>query len=114
MANTNQTPREIIARWAALCQSNPQAWSEPRARYKWRISGDGGGTFLMRCMENPSVLEEDSEADCEIALGVDDFVAIASGDLNPQEAFLAGKVQVAGDLGVVVGLNLILEDLVSD
>jgi putative sterol carrier protein len=58
---------------------------------------------------SPTVVDnEDSDADCTVKVSMDNFVQIASGDLNPQMAFMTGKLRVEGDMSLAMQLGSIL------
>ena len=58
---------------------------------------------------SPTVVDnENSDADCTIKVTMDDFKSIASGDLNPQMAFMSGKLRVEGDMSLAMQLGSIL------
>ncbi|MCJ9428456.1 SCP2 sterol-binding domain-containing protein [Kordiimonas marina] len=58
---------------------------------------------------SPTVVDnEDSEADCTVKVSMDNFVQIAQGDLNPQMAFMTGKLRVEGDMSLAMQLGSIL------
>ena len=51
------------------------------------------------------VKAEDGDADCTISVSKDDFVSLAQGELDPMMAFMSGKLKVAGDMSVAMGLQ---------
>lgn len=55
-----------------------------------------------------TVSNEDVEADCTITMSLDNFTALASGDLDPTTAFMMGKLKVKGSMGVAMKLQSIL------
>jgi putative sterol carrier protein len=58
------------------------------------IMVDGGG-----------VRAEDGEADVTLTADAETFEAILSGDLDPQEAFMSGRMGFDGDLGAAMRLG---------
>ena len=59
---------------------------------------------------SPTVVDNvDSEADCTIKVTMDDFKAIASGEQNPQMAFMMGKLKVEGDMSLAMQLGTLLD-----
>ena len=64
-----------------------------------RIDGSGASTV---------VDNEDSAADCTVHVAIEDFKQIVSGDLNPQMAFMSGKLRVEGDMSLAMQLGSIL------
>ncbi|WP_417455847.1 SCP2 sterol-binding domain-containing protein [Kordiimonas sp.] len=58
---------------------------------------------------SPTVVDNaDSEADCTVKVTMDNFVQIAEGNLNPQMAFMTGKLRVEGDMSLAMQLGSIL------
>jgi len=41
----------------------------------------------------------------------DDFIALAEGNLDPMMAFMSGKLKVAGDMSVAMGLQSIFSNM---
>ena len=50
----------------------------------------------------------DTEADCTVKTTMENFIKIAEGDLNPQMAFMTGKLRVEGDMSLAMQLGSIL------
>lgn len=53
----------------------------------------------------------DDDADCVISVSKDDFLALAKGELDPMMAFMSGKLKVAGDMSVAMGLQSIFSNM---
>ena len=51
------------------------------------------------------VSTEDKDADCTISVSKDDFISLSEGKLDPMMAFMSGKLKVAGDMSVAMGLQ---------
>ncbi len=51
------------------------------------------------------VTTKDDSADCTVKVTLADFQALVSGNLNPMSAFMSGKIQVDGDMGVAMKLQ---------
>lgn len=68
--------------------------------------GDDGKIFIDG--NAGTVTNDDNEADCTITMKMNDFVALASGDLDPTTAFMMGKLKVKGNMGVAMKLQSIL------
>lgn len=58
-----------------------------------------------------SVTNEDGAADATISVGFDDFLKLAQGALDPMNAFMTGKLKVAGDMSVAMKLQTIFSKL---
>lgn len=46
---------------------------------------------------------------CTVTIGESDFLELLSGKLNPQMAFMTGKLKVAGDMGTALKLGSLLK-----
>ncbi len=57
------------------------------------------------------VVTEDKDADCTISVSMDDFKALAAGELDPMMAFMSGKLKVAGDMSVAMGLQSLFNSM---
>jgi len=69
--------------------------------------GDDGQVFA-----NGTAAEiADKDADCTISVSKDDFIALASGNLDPMMAFMSGKLKVAGDMSVAMGLQSLFSSM---
>jgi len=51
----------------------------------------------------------DAEADVTLSMSMDNFQKLLDGDLNPQMAFMTGKLKVTGDMSLAMKLGQILE-----
>jgi len=69
--------------------------------------GDDGKIFL----DGTEAVEGDNDADCTISVSKDDFLALAAGDLDPMMAFMSGKLKVAGDMSVAMGLQSLFSSM---
>ncbi len=69
--------------------------------------GDDGQVFA----SGTEATTEDKDADCTISVSKDDFIALAEGNLDPMMAFMSGKLKVAGDMSVAMGLQSIFSNM---
>jgi predicted lipid carrier protein YhbT len=97
--------------WEALVGSYPDLFKEVRGRFVFQI--EGAGRIYMDCLSTPPLLEFDSvrTAECEVRVALEDLIAIVKGELNPQLAFLQGRVKLSGDLGGALRLNVLFKQL---
>ncbi|RMG23187.1 MAG: sterol-binding protein [Bacteroidetes bacterium] len=51
------------------------------------------------------ISNEDKEAQCTVHISQADFEALLSGELNPMEAMIGGKMRIEGDMGVALRLG---------
>lgn len=50
-----------------------------------------------------------TKADLTVMVSDSDFVALATKKLNPQQAFMRGKIKIKGNMGVAMKLGKVLE-----
>lgn len=67
------------------------------------------GTLRVDGTSGASVMDEtDGPADVTVSTSGDVMREILAGDLNPQMAFMGGKLKIAGDMGVAMQLTKLL------
>jgi putative sterol carrier protein len=71
--------------------------------------GDAGKIFLDGAAN--AVSADDAAADTTIKVKLEDFVAMAQGQLDPTAAFMQGKLRVEGDMGVAMQLQGVMAKL---
>lgn len=64
-----------------------------------RLDGTGPATVVDNA---------DTDADCTIHISAENLQKLASGDLNPQMAFMMGKLRIEGDMSLALQLGSIL------
>lgn len=69
--------------------------------------GDDGQVFA----SGTTAEVADNEADCTISVDKADFIALASGSMDPMMAFMSGKLKVAGDMSVAMGLQSLFSNM---
>lgn len=80
----------------------------PGKRVKFDF-GDAGKIYLDG--HTNMVSTEDAEADTTIKVKLEDFAAMAQGQLDPTAAFMQGKLRVEGDMGVAMQLQSVMAKL---
>ena len=106
-------PQVIFSQWAQAVEANPEAYEDIDLVCRWVIIGASGGTWVTKCKERSRVFQGEATVDCEIILSDDDFVGLACGTLNPQQAFLKGHLNIKGNLEQVIKLNLLIDRLTA-
>lgn len=104
------TPTEIFEQKITLrLKENPE--KDVKAIYQFDVTGELGGQWTITLNENENKVEKGtiSNADCIITIADKDFVNLVQGSLNPQLAFMTGKLRVKGNLGLALKLGSLLK-----
>lgn len=80
------------------------------AIYEFQISGPNGGTWTLDLTVPGGNVSAGSsgKANCTVAMEDENFVKMITGQLNPQMAFMTGKLKVTGNMGLALKLTNIL------
>ena len=91
-------------------KSKPDVVSKINAIYQFNIGGPGGGTWPVDCTHPGGKVQAGPvpNARCTVAATDQHFLDIVSGKLNPQMAFMSGKLKIQGDMGLAMKLQQIL------
>ena len=73
------------------------------------IEGDGS-IFIDGSGDAIAVSTSEDEADTTVGLTLETLHGLMSGDLNPAMAFMTGKLQVSGNMGLAMKLQGMLGD----
>lgn len=113
----NATPRQVFMVAMPYGMSKQPDIKEKLAGIEasvlWVIEGDGGGSFGMTFSGGELTMEEGDKPDATatVTLSVDTWKEMANGDTNPQAAFMSGKMQVAGDMSILMQLQGIMPSM---
>jgi len=73
-------------------------------KVKIDLMGDGY-IFIDGATTPPTVSNEDNEADVTLVINDENFEGLLDGSLNPQMAFMMGKLKIEGDMGLALKLG---------
>ena len=106
-----QTPEQIFQHCSQLAEATPNKWTALDASIKLTITGAQGGSWLVDSSEQPIIKAgaASDNADCELAISAESLAQIIDGSLNPQQAYLSGKLQIAGSLQAALQCNKLFE-----
>ncbi len=104
------TPAEFFTKKNEQLKENGDKLASINSTYQFSLSGEGGGDWVIELTDACQEVREGSEesAACTIAMSADDFMGLIKGELNPQMAFMTGKLQVKGDMGLALKLQNVL------
>jgi len=73
---------------------------------KIKIDLQGDGTiFIDGTTTPPTISNDDHDADVTLIISEDNFGGLMDGSLNPQMAFMTGKLKIDGDMALALKLG---------
>ena len=89
------TPKEIFEGKIKDTTGKADVVKKVNATYRFDITGPTGGTWIASISKKalPAVRQADEQAQCTITMADGDFVSLIDGKLNPQMAFMSGKLK---------------------
>ena len=103
--------KEVFERHVpARLQGKPDLVAKIDAVYQFHISGPVGGEWSVDCTQPGGAVSSGQAegADCTVHCTDADLLSIVNGKLNPQMAFMSGKLKIQGDMGLALKLQQIL------
>ena len=72
----------------------------------FHLEGPDGGSWQLTVCEDPIIGPVGpGPKDCVVQCSSEDFMAILHNTLNPMDAFQTGRLQVSGDIGLLIKLR---------
>jgi putative sterol carrier protein len=90
------TQEEIKNMFGEMMNSfRPDKASGENATFQFDLSGDNGGMYWVKVDDGQATHGEgETDADVTVKANADDFYQIATGDMNPMQAFMMGKIKI--------------------
>ncbi len=90
----------------AINAFQPEKAAGINAKVQFHITGNQGGDWVATIQNQQLSVEQGTTPNPNLTLGADtqDIFNVVSGKLNPMQAFMQGKVQVKGDMGLAMRL----------
>jgi putative sterol carrier protein len=111
MAEQAASVQDVFERhMPARLKAKPDLVTKINAVYQFNISGAAGGQWAVDCATPGGLVTAGSAAAarCTVNCTDLDFLAIVNGKLNPQMAFMMGKLKIQGDMGLALKLAQLL------
>lgn len=70
--------------------------------------GDDGVVYVDGLATPNAVSNDNQDAVCTISISLENLGALLTGQLNPMNGFMMGKLKVAGDMGVAMRLQSVV------
>jgi putative sterol carrier protein len=103
------TVKEIFDAMPASFQKDAAAGLN--AVYQFDITGDGGGRWYAAIENGELTVAEGEHASPNITLTIatQDYINMSTGKLNPQLAFMTGKIKLKGDMALAMKMAQIFK-----
>ena len=87
-----------------IVRFNPAKAKGINAVIQINATGEGGGQYYTTVADSKATLTEGTVPNptVTIIVAANDWVSIMSGQLDPTRAFMAGKLRILGDLGLMM------------
>ena len=84
----------------------PEKAGNTKALLQFNLTGEGSGQWVMDVANGKCQVREEtvSQPDVTVTMAANDFAALYGNQLNPVQAFMAGKIKVSGNVGLVMQL----------
>jgi SCP-2 sterol transfer family protein len=110
LSQTIMTPKEYFEKLPESLKGKGDKITSINAIYQFDIKGPSGGTWTVDLTTPGGKVSEGASANpnCTVTMEDENFVKLVSGQLNPQMAFMTGKLKVTGNMGLALKLATII------
>ncbi len=100
----------IFDKLASRVSERPELVDEVDAVYQFDVGGEQGGSWVVDLKNAPGGIRAgaDADADCVITLSQDDLAGIMDGSVDPQTAFLMGRIKITGNFMLATKLGALV------
>jgi putative sterol carrier protein len=99
-----------------LFDAMPKSFQKDAAKglsavYQFDITGEGGGKWYAAITNGDLAVTQGEHAgpSITITMAAQDYINLSVGKLNPQVAFMTGKIKIKGDLGLAMKMQQIFK-----
>ncbi len=101
------TPEEIFAEInTRITGDADRIKDEVDGTFKFILTGDGGGNWIVNCKDDVGVTASDDGAECEMTMEAEVFAQIYDGSMDGMQAFMMGQITLSDDSGTVVDTDV--------
>ena len=85
----------------------PEKAGDLSATILFDLSGNNGGFFWIKIADGAATTGDGEVNDPVMTLkaSADDWFAVATGQMNPMQAFMTGKLKILGDMGLAMKMQ---------
>ena len=108
MADVPTSPQQVFDMMPS--RFNAAAASGVNATYQFDLTGDNGGTWQVAVANgacNVSQGTPNDKPNITITMAAQDYLDMITGKLNPQMAFMGGKLKIKGDMSLALKMQQI-------
>jgi len=86
---------------------NSGAAAGVNATYQFDLTGDKGGTYHVKIADQKCEVNEGAadNPNITITMAASDYLDMVNGKLNPQMAFMGGKLKIKGDMSLALKMQ---------
>ena len=102
------TAEEVQQVFPAMVERfQPEKAIDVDATIMFDLTGENGGFFWIKVADGTAQAGEGELANASMTVkaSADDWFAVATGQMNPMQAFMSGKLKILGDMGLAMKMQ---------